>query len=62
MDTFNPPQSPCPHCHRETMAYRFMTPDNHCIITHRCNHCQQDVMPSRNIICNPPLVTLSAIG
>ncbi len=52
----------CPHCRRETMEWRFMSPDGHWIITYRCNHCQKDVVPTRNIICNLPLAAIPTIG
>lgn len=41
----------CPHCHRETHCYRFITPDGHRLETH---HCRQhgDVAPMRSHIVN----------
>lgn len=47
----------CPHCKHEAYEWRFMSPDGHWIITHRCNHCQKDVVPMLSVICNAPLVT-----
>jgi hypothetical protein len=42
----------CPHCKYEAVEFRFISPDGHWIITHRCNHCQKDVVSMNSVIFN----------
>ena len=45
------PRDVCPHCHDETVRYRFMTPDGHWLETHHCRD-HGDVAPMRGVVVN----------
>lgn len=43
----------CPHCKRETWAYRFESPDGVRVESHRCRE-HGDVVPMRSAVANLP--------
>ncbi|MBK7542480.1 MAG: hypothetical protein IPI57_12010 [Candidatus Competibacteraceae bacterium] len=48
-----PPRDVCPHCKRETWAYRFESPDGVRVESHRCRE-HGDVVPMRSAVANLP--------
>jgi hypothetical protein len=45
----------CPHCHYETVRYRFMTPDGHWMEAHHC-HEHGAVAPMRSVVIHQRVV------
>lgn len=43
------PRDVCPHCRRETLRHRFITPDGIWLETHHCSE-HGDVVPMRSVI------------